>query len=261
MPTPEQEARRIFGERAAFYTTSACHKDPDVLARVVELAAPQPDMLALDVATGAGHTAFALAPHVRAVVATDITPAMLAEAGRLGHERDIDNVRFCLADVHSLPFGDESFRVVVSRRAPHHFSDIMRALREMRRTLAPGGRLVIDDRSVPDASEDAVSDSVDACMNELDRLHDESHVRQYRPSAWRALLEAAGFVVEAVEPYTRHRPLSSLTEGVAPENVAQIHAILEGLDTKQREAFNLAEKDGELYLNHWYVTIAARRDS
>ena len=67
-------AQQVFGQRAAFYATSAAHKDRAVLNRVVELARPWPDALALDVATGTGHTAFALAPHVRRVIAIDVTP-------------------------------------------------------------------------------------------------------------------------------------------------------------------------------------------
>jgi ubiquinone/menaquinone biosynthesis C-methylase UbiE len=168
--TPEQAAREIFGARAALYTTSAAHTDLQVLARVVELAAPQADGSALDLATGTGHTAFALAPHVARVVGTDLTPQMLAEAERLARDRAIGNVCFCLADVHTLPFGEGAFQIVTCRRAAHHFSDILRALREMKRVLRAGGRLVIDDRSVPE------DDFVDERMNELDRLHDESHV-------------------------------------------------------------------------------------
>lgn len=75
--TPESEARRIFGQRAARYTTSAVHADPQILARVIAVAAPQPDWVVLDVATGTGHTALALAPRVRAVVGIDLTPEML----------------------------------------------------------------------------------------------------------------------------------------------------------------------------------------
>ncbi|MCZ7543582.1 MAG: hypothetical protein M5R40_08610 [Anaerolineae bacterium] len=103
-------------------------------------------------------------------------------------------------------------------------------------------------------------DFVDATMNRLDWYHDESHVCQYRPSVWCAMLEAAGFAVEVVEPYTKHRSLASLTDGVSPENAAQIRALLDGLDAAQREAFNLVEHEGTLYLNHWYVTIAAKRE-
>lgn len=47
------------------------------------LLEPNADWRALDIATAAGYTAFALAPHVREVVATDLTPEML-EVGRAG---------------------------------------------------------------------------------------------------------------------------------------------------------------------------------
>jgi ubiquinone/menaquinone biosynthesis C-methylase UbiE len=253
MTSAEDSAKRIFGERAALYATSGTHKDPQVLARVVALCAAQPHWLALDIATGTGHTALALAPHVASVVGIDLTPEMLAEAERLRTQRGIANVSFRTGDVHRLPFTDAAFDLVTCRRAAHHFSDITLALREMRRVLRPGGRLVIDDRSVPE------DDFVDACMNELDRYHDESHVREYRASEWRQMLTAQSFVVEAVEPYTQHRPLSALTAGVSPENVAKIQAVLDGLDTSQRAALNLAVVEGQPYLDHWYVLIATRR--
>ena len=252
MKTPELAAREIFGERAAFYTKSAAHTDPHVLARVVELAAPQTDWSALDVATGTGHTAFALAPRVARVVGTDLTPQMLAEGEKLARERGAANVQFGLADVHALPFDDGAFHIVTCRRAAHHFSNITLALQEMKRVLRGSGRLVIDDRSVPE------DDFVDECMNELDRLHDESHVRQYRPSEWGRMLEEAGFTVETVELYTKHRPLTSLTEGVSPEKAQKIYSIVGSLNDHQRQAMNVVEKDRQLYLNHWYVMLSAR---
>ena len=122
----------------------------------------------------------------------------------------------------------------------------------MKRVLRAGGRLVIDDRSVPE------DDFVDERMNALDRLHDESHVRQYRPSEWVRRLEEAGFAVEVIEPYTQHRPVTSLTDGVSAENVHKIHALLDSLTDNQRQAFNLVERDGQLCLHHWYVMILAR---
>ncbi|MBN1287902.1 MAG: methyltransferase domain-containing protein [Anaerolineae bacterium] len=251
--SPEQAARRVFGARAAFYGASKCHTDPAVLGRVVELAAPQPDWTVLDVGTGTGHTAFALAPHVASVVAVDITPEMLAEAERLCAARNVDNVTFRLADAHAIPFDDGVFDLVTCRRAAHHFSNLLEALHEMRRALKPGGRLLIDDRSGP---EDAAADAI---MNRLDRYHDESHVRQYRPSRWRAMLEALGFAVEAVEPYVRHRPISALTGDVSEENIAAIYALLDSLTSDRRAIFDLREINGELHLNHWYVIITAHK--
>jgi len=250
-----QLAQAVFSRRAAFYADSAAHKDPAVLDRVVELARPRPGHLVLDVATGAGHTAFALAPHVRWVVATDITHEMLAEGRALKRQAGFDNVEFRLADAHDLPFPDAMFDLVTCRRAAHHFTDIAKALREMKRVLKSGGRLVIDDRSVPE------DDAVDAVMNRLDRLHDRSHVRQYRPSEWERTLKESGFEVETVEPYVRHRPLSSLTGGVDPEDAAEIRRSVASLTAEQRAAMAVTEKDGEVHTNHWYVmAVGVKRD-
>jgi ubiquinone/menaquinone biosynthesis C-methylase UbiE len=251
MTDHETEARRIFGRRSSHYTVSPCHRDPEVLARVVELSSPQPDWSVLDVATGTGHTAFALAPHIGYLIGIDITPEMLREAGKLRCERSVTNVDLTLAEAHDLPFKDEAFQLVTCRRAAHHFTDIMRALGELSRVLCQGGRFLIDDRSVPE------DDFVDECMNTLDRYHDPSHVRQYRPGEWERMLKTLGFSIETIEPYIKHRPLSSLTAGVSNGEVRKIRDVIERLDSAQQRAFSLTEVDGELHFNHWYVMISA----
>jgi hypothetical protein len=57
-------------------------------------------------------------------------------------------------------------------------------------------------------------------------------------------------------PYTRYRPLSAFMHGVEPESVAELERIIAGLSETQRTALNVAEKDGEVYLDHWYVMVA-----
>jgi hypothetical protein len=96
-------------------------------------------------------------------------------------------------------------------------------------------------------------------MNQLDWYHDESHVREYRPSEWRRMLAACGLIVESVETFTRHRPLSALTDGVSAENSARIRQLLDDLTDGQRLALNVEDVDGQTFLNHWYVLIAARK--
>ena len=66
-----------FGAHAAAYATSTVHAKGASLGRLVELVKPQPHWQALDIATGAGHTAAAFAPHVARVVASDLTEEML----------------------------------------------------------------------------------------------------------------------------------------------------------------------------------------
>ena len=250
----EERAKAIFGDRADLYTTSAAHTDEQVLGRLVEIVAPKPDWRVLDIGTGTGHTALALAPHVSEVVGLDLTEEMLVEARKLANAKGIGNVSFQVADVHHLPREfDESFDLVTCRRAAHHFSDIEGALAEMVRTLRPGGMLLIDDRSVPE------DDWVDETMHRLDCLHDESHVRQYRASCWIELLDRADLSVEIVEPYTKHRPVSALTARVSPENTAEIHTIFDHLTLEQKEKLGVEIRDGEQHSTHWYLMIAARK--
>src|SRR5690242_18432848 len=113
--------QKQFGAHAAAYATSRPHAQGASLKRLVELTQPQPNWQVLDVATAAGHTAYAFAPHVAHVTATDITPEMLPVAAKLAAERGITNVTLEIADAEALPYADSSFDLVTCRIAPHHF--------------------------------------------------------------------------------------------------------------------------------------------
>ena len=217
------------------------------------VCAPQPRWQVLDAATGTGHTALSLAPAVRFVAGIDLTPEMLAEATKLRGMQGVDNVGFGQADVSHLPFPDRCFDLITCRRAAHHFPDSRGVLEEMSRVLRPGGTLVVDDRSVPE------EDTVDRLMNEFDRLHDPSHVRQYRPSEWRSMLEGAGFEVRSTEVYTKHRPISALTQDLSQTQIRSMISSLRGLGSKQTKLFDLEEREGEFHFNHWYLLVGATK--
>jgi len=84
------------------------------------------------------------------VLATDISPAILAfaadEARRAGHS----NVTTRAMDGESLDLGDASFDVVISRVGLIYFPNQQKALSEMRRVLVPGGRVAAIVYSTPD---------------------------------------------------------------------------------------------------------------
>ena len=82
------------------------------------------DWRVLDVATGAGHTAFTFAPHVKVVHATDITPQMLAVTTEQAQTRGLSNIVVEHADAEALPYEDGRFDLVTCRIAPHHFGDV-----------------------------------------------------------------------------------------------------------------------------------------
>src|SRR5262245_48778467 len=112
-----QQVQRQFGANAERYVTSTDHAHSDSRDRLLELVAPQRDWQALDVATGGGHTALAFAPHVRTVVASDLTIEMLAAARGFIRQQGLSNVTFAAADACALPFADAAFDLVTCRVA------------------------------------------------------------------------------------------------------------------------------------------------
>src|SRR5262249_21339416 len=117
-------AQEHFGATARTYLTSKPHAQGKSLDRMVALVKPQPDWRHLDLATGAGHTAYAFAPHVARVWATDITAEMLDLVREQAQKRGLANLRVAYAKAEALPFEDEMFDLVTCRIAPHHFESI-----------------------------------------------------------------------------------------------------------------------------------------
>lgn len=182
-----------FSPTAASYAVSAVHADAGVLNALVALVGPKPTDELLDVATGAGHVAHAFAPHVAKVVAFDLTPSMLAQTLETARTKGLTNVETVQGVAEELPFEDESFDIYTVRLAPHHFADVAASVREAARVLRPGGLYAIVDTTSPE------DDLLDRQLDEIERLRDPSHVRNYRPSEWRQMLEAAGFEILSFE--------------------------------------------------------------
>ena len=191
------DVRERFGRAAEGYVRSATHRAPDELATIVRLAAPLPTDDALDIATGGGHTALALAPHVARVVASDITGEMLEAARAHIGGAGAGNVDYALADAEALPFADASFDIVTCRIAAHHFPRPERFVNEAARVLRPGGRFVLQDQVVPDDQEAA------RAVNEFEAVRDPSHARSLAESEWVALLARAGLEIGDVEHFVK----------------------------------------------------------
>jgi len=209
-----ERARQQFGAVAEKYVTSKVHAEGLSLQLMVDMAKPNPTDRALDVGTGAGHTAFAFAPHVASVVASDITAQMLDQVRRGIAERGLANVTaFGPAPAENLPLPDEAFELVLCRTAAHHFADPLAFVRSAFRVTAPGGALVFCDTIAPD--DDA---STDAWLDEIERVRDPSHVRDWSAREWRQMAQTAGYVVEA-EDTTSDRAWLTLDDWTGRMNV------------------------------------------
>ena len=99
----------------------------------------------LDLATGSGDVAFALAqgvPTADQITGADFCAPMLAEAEEKKRRTPPPRaVSFQQADILALPFGDQSFDAITISFGLRNLADRDRGLREMHRVLRPGGRL------------------------------------------------------------------------------------------------------------------------
>ncbi len=250
------DVQKQFGDTAEGYVESLRHRSGPDLIRLVELTEAKPTDIALDIATGGGHTALAVAPHVKHVVASDLTPRMLEAAERFITSQGVENVEFVEADAEDLPFEDAAFDIVTCRVAPHHFDDPQAFVNEAARVLRPGGRFVLMDSLGPD------DPALDDFINEMEARRDATHVRSYTLAKWLEFNEHAGLVVDHHELVIRTHEYPEWTSRSKMSDDAR-----EALDAwvleqpkKTLEFFEIKINDGQIesFIDH-KVLLRARK--
>jgi len=190
-----------WSDRAQAYRESPTHREGQDLDLLVQWCEPEEGVKALDVATGGGHVARRLREAGAEVVTLDPSPGMRADV---------------LAGAEDLPFADGSFDVVVSRIAPHHFTDVRAAVAEMERV---SNRLVVIEDTLYSSDR----------HEQAEKLRDPTHVRNYTEDEWREFLAEAGLEVEQSERFEKTHPLEAWLartgcEGEEAERVKELLA-------------------------------------
>ena len=184
-----------FGSRAAAYLQSAVHAQGADVEALAALVRGQAQARVLDLGCGGGHVSFAVAPHVREVVAYDLSPEMLDVVAREATGRGLRNLVIQQGTVERLPFADASFDFVMSRYSAHHWPDLDAGLREAVRVLKPGGVLGFADAIAAPAPQ------IDTYFQAIELLRDPSRVRDYSRAEWEAALARAGLLPVATATY------------------------------------------------------------
>jgi SAM-dependent methyltransferase len=179
--------------------------EPFALDLAARVAREQPRSV-LETAAGTGIVTAALVEALPGaqIVATDLNQAMLDVAAA-----HIDNALFRCADAQDLPFADESFDAVVCQFGVMFFPDRIRAYREARRVLRPGGRFLFNTWNL--IEDNPVTDVAMAAVAGLFPADPPSFFRRVPHGYWdkariRAELDAAGFEeigIETVEKRSR----------------------------------------------------------
>jgi len=223
--TSEHKAlvREEFTRQADAYASAPVITDAERLARLVGAADPGPDDRALEIATGPGYVAMALAERCREVIGLDLTAAPIAIAERTSRERGLRNVRFEVGEADNLPYDDGAFDLVVCRFAFHHFRNPEAILVQMCRVCRAGGKVVIEDLYASENRERA------ALYNRIERLRDTSHTRALALSELVAMMGRAGLEVEHVhsERLITHTENWLAGSQATPERAAEVRQLLE----------------------------------
>lgn len=241
-----------FGATAAHYLTSTPHAQGQSLTRLVERVCPDPGWQMLDVATGPGHTAYAFAPHVAQVWASDVTAEMLALVRDEIARRRLTNVGAVYAKAELLPVRDAVLDLVTCRIAPHHFDSIPAFLQESARVLKRGGRLGVVDNIVPPGS-------VGDYINALERLRDPSHLRAWTMPQWHAAFERSGFAVLHHETLSKSMEFASWAARHDATMQALLRAMLNEASPAVKQVLVPIDADGLRFQLSEGLFVAERR--
>ncbi|MEY7851077.1 class I SAM-dependent methyltransferase [Natrarchaeobius sp. A-rgal3] len=245
----KREAAAAFDESASEYLESNVHRAGDDLAQLASWCSEA--NRALDVATGAGHTASAIADHgVEEVIATDAAPRMIETATT---EFSLTGV---VADAERLPFADERFDAVACRIAAHHFPDPEAFVDEVARVTAEGGIFALEDNVAPAESE------LDSFLNRVERLRDPTHVRSHTESEWRRWLTEAGFDVEERLLLSKEIDYPDWVRQLETpaENRAKLREAFADPPAGAADLFDITYEDGELVsFSNLKLLVRARR--
>ena len=249
----QQAIREEYRKQASTWGSFEIDSD---LRWVVEQIPLSSSHCVLDVAAGTGLFGRALAHAVASVTAIDITPEMIDHGRKLATEEGIHNLRWQLGSAEALPFVDESFDLVVSRYAIHHFADPTTVLQEMNRVCKTGGRVV---------NVDVVSDEnpmIAVHQNAVERMMDRTHTKMLSQGQLvKATTDAGLTMLRYLSREVRVR-FDEWQPRVSPKSEAYrmarnaLEAELSGGRTTGMRPF---VENGELYFIHvWGVLIAGK---
>jgi demethylmenaquinone methyltransferase / 2-methoxy-6-polyprenyl-1,4-benzoquinol methylase len=193
---PEDQVRAMFDRIARVYDpinsvmTAGLHQR--WRERAADLAAVRPGDRVLDVATGTGDLAVAMAERVAPggeVVGCDFSDAMLELARQKAPE-----LQFEWANALELPYDDDSFAAATVGFGARNFSDLARGLSEMARVVRPGGRVVVLEITTPQRPPLSTFFRLwfDRVVPVIGRLAGDPEAYTYLPSSVRRFPDARG---------------------------------------------------------------------
>jgi demethylmenaquinone methyltransferase/2-methoxy-6-polyprenyl-1,4-benzoquinol methylase len=184
-------------------------QDPRWRAAMVDAVDPQPGQRILDVATGTGMVARALARRGATVTALDQSEAML----NVARARDHPGITFVHGEAERLPFADASFDALTFTYLLRYVDDPAATLTELARVVIPGGRIGMVEFGVPG----------DPALRRLWRLHTRAGLPLIGRLLSPAWYEVGRFLGPSIEQFHAARP--DLAHDWRRAGIDDVHAL------------------------------------
>ena len=238
----KEEVQKQFGKNATHYVTSKTHAKGQDLHKLMDIAEMNGKELVLDIATGGGHVANALASKVDKVIALDLTSEILKVAKGFIDSNGHSNVEFVRGDAEQLPFKDESFDVITCRIAAHHFPNPRSFVKEVFRTLKNNGTFLFIDNVAPE------KDELDAFYNAVEKDRDYSHFRAWKKTEWIKMMEEVGFELEELHSFRKTFIFDVWAKmmNLSGENQHKLSAFMMQSSQEHHDKFRIKVEEGQV---------------
>lgn len=257
MKKPEnlKEINRSFELQAAgFESRSLNFTKEDYLKKTVDIVAPTKKMVMLEVAAGTCAVSRSFAPHVKMAVCLDATEAMLHVGRAEADKNGLSNMVFVKGYAEELPFLSDSFDIVISRLAFHHFTDTTAVFDEMVRVCRQGGRVVMIDMLAPEEELRGIRDRIET-------MRDPSHERNLSKAEMMRLFEDRGLSIEVDDVTPMPMMLENWLEltKTPEDDRTRIYTLMDAeIDGGERTGFYPYRTDEGICFDHQWELIIGR---
>lgn len=201
----KQSFERAFHEKNYYEKQT---RDDGHLQRILDRLTIHEGDTILDLGTGTGYLAIPLAwthPNCT-IIGLDIIDSTRKENEEKAKTLRLPNLSYQVYDGETMPFEDNTFDIIVSRFALHHFSNIKKTFSEIKRVLKKGGVFFLSD---PTPNPDDTEGFVDTFM----QLKDDGHIKFYTKKEFHTLGKQAGLYEKDCFLSSIRFPTKSRTEG------------------------------------------------
>ncbi len=227
----------------------------DYLDYTISCIGPKAQDIVLEAAAGTCVCGRSFAPLVQTVVCLDATLPMLEIGREKARSSHLENMIFVKGCAEELPFLDESFDLVFSRLAFHHFADTETVFSEMVRVLRPGGRLVLIDM---EAAKEELRDIED----EIETLRDPSHVRNMSKGEMLKLFASHNLTVKKCDKKELQQKLKNwLALTNTPENIREeiTERMKREISGGEKTGFSPYIENKEICFNQKWILIVGNK--